>query len=76
MKRNNFDLMDAWIVLVAGGGILILLASPIIGVMKVMTTQQALNEQCGTNYNFFQVATAGDNLSRLCQIKNQTVTIK
>ena len=76
MKRNNFDLMDAWIVLVAGGGILILLASPIIGVMKVMTTQQALNEQCGTHYNFFQVATAGDNLSRLCQIKNQTVTIK
>jgi len=41
-----------------------------------LTTQQALNEQCGTNYNFFQVATAGDNLSRLCQIKNQTVTIK
>jgi hypothetical protein len=76
MKRNNFDFMDAWIVLVAGGGILILLASPIIGVMKVMTTQQALNEQCGTNYTFFQVATAGDNLSRLCQIKNQTVTIK
>jgi hypothetical protein len=76
MKRNNFDFMDAWIVLVAGGGILILLASPIIGVVNVITTQQALNEQCGTHYNFFQVATAGDNLSRLCQIKNQTVTIK
>jgi hypothetical protein len=44
--------------------------------VNVITTQQALNEQCGTNYNFFQVATAGDNLSRLCQIKNQTVTIK
>jgi hypothetical protein len=44
--------------------------------MQVLTTQKALNEQCGTNYNFLQVATAGDNLSRLCQIKNQTVTIK
>jgi hypothetical protein len=76
MKRNNFDLMDAWIVLVAGGAVLILLAAPITGVVRVMTTQQALNEQCGTNYSFFQVATAGDNLSRLCQIKNQTVTIK
>ena len=39
-------------------------------------TQQALNEQCGTNYSLIQVALAGDNLSRLCQIKNQTVTIK
>jgi hypothetical protein len=76
MKRNNFDLMDAWIVLVAGGAVLVITVAPITGVVKVMTTQQALNEQCGTNYNFFQVATAGDNLSRLCQIKNQTVTIK
>jgi hypothetical protein len=76
MKRNNFDFMDAWTVLIVGTTVLVLLAAPITGVMKVITTQQALNEQCGTNYNFFQVATAGDNLSRLCQIKNQTVTIK
>jgi hypothetical protein len=76
MKRNNFDFMDAWMVFVAGGAVLVIIVAPITGVMKVITTQQALNEQCGTNYNFFQVATAGDNLSRLCQIKNQTVTIK
>jgi hypothetical protein len=76
MKRNNFDFMDAWTVLIVGTAVLVLLAAPITGVVNVITTQQALNEQCGTNYNFFQVATAGDNLSRLCQIKNQTVTIK
>jgi hypothetical protein len=76
MKRNNFDFMDAWTVLIVGTTVLVLLAAPITGVVNVITTQQALNEQCGTNYNFFQVATAGDNLSRLCQIKNQTVTIK
>jgi hypothetical protein len=76
MKRNNFDFMDAWSVLIVVSVGFVLLAAPIIGVMKVITTQQALNEQCGTHYNFFQVATAGDNLSRLCQIKNQTVTIK
>jgi hypothetical protein len=51
MKRNNFDLMDAWIVLVAGGAVLVITVAPIIGVMKVITTQQALNEQCGTHYN-------------------------
>jgi hypothetical protein len=76
MKRNNFDFVDAWTVLIVGTTVLVLLAAPITGVVNVITTQQALNEQCGTNYNFFQVATAGDNLSRLCQIKNQTVTIK
>jgi hypothetical protein len=76
MKRNNFDFFDAWTILIVGGVVLVLFAAPITGVMKVITTQQVLNEQCGTNYNFFQVATAGDNLSRLCQIKNQTVTIK
>jgi len=71
MKRNNFDFMDAYIaVITVGVFLVVLLAAPITGVMKVITTQQALNEQCGTNYNFFQVATAGDNLSRLCQIKN------
>ena len=76
MKHNNFDFMDAWIAVIAAGAVLVIIAAPITGVMKVITTQQALNEQCGTHYNFFQVATAGDNLSRLCQIKNQTVTIK
>jgi hypothetical protein len=76
MKRNNFDFTDAWIAVITGGAVLVLLAAPITGVMQVLTTQKALNEQCGTHYNFLQVATAGDNLSRLCQIKNQTVTVK
>jgi hypothetical protein len=43
---------------------------------RVITTQQALNQECKTNYNFIQVALSGDNLARLCQIKNQTITIK
>ena len=76
MKNNNFDFFDAWIAVMFSVGVLVIISAPIVGFMKITTTQQALNEQCGTNYNFFQVATAGDNLSRLCQIKNQTVTIK
>ena len=49
---------------------------PITFIMKTTTTQQALNKECKTSYSFIQVATAGDNLSRLCQIKQQTITIK
>ena len=73
MKKNNFDLFDILTVVVI---IVILFGAPTIGVLKVITTQQALNQQCGTNYNFIQVALSGDNLSRLCQIKNQTITVK
>ena len=76
MKNNNFDFFDTWIAVMFGIGVLVIISAPIVGFLKVATTQQAINEQCGTNYTFFQVATAGDNLSRLCQIKNQTVTIK
>jgi len=73
MKRNIFDFSDILILIAI---VVMLIGAPTIGVLRVMTTQQALNEQCGTNYNFIQVALSGDNLSRLCQIKNQTVTIK
>jgi len=49
---------------------------PATFIIETITTQQALNQECKTNYSFLQVAVAGDNLSRLCQIKQQTVTIK
>lgn len=43
----------------------------IVGVIsKAVTTQQALNQECKTNYSLLQVALAGDNLSRICQLKN------
>lgn len=74
--KSSFDLIDfipTFMVLV---GVLMFVAAPVVGVGKVIATQQALNQECKTNYNFLQVALAGDNLSRLCQIKNQTVTIK
>ena len=54
----------------------VLVGVPLVGIGRVITTQQALNRECKTNYNLLQVALSGDNLSRLCQIKNQTVTIK
>jgi len=56
-------------------GILILVA-PIVGVSRVIVTQQALNQECNTHYSFIQVALAGNNLSRICQLKNQIITIK
>ena len=58
------------------GCIVILLVVSIVGVSRVIVTQQALNQECKTNYSFIQVALAGNNLSRICQIKNQIITIK
>ena len=58
------------------GCIVILLVVSIVGVSRVIVTQQVLNQECKTNYSFIQVALAGNNLSRICQIKNQIITIK
>ena len=78
MKKNNFnfDSSDVVSLLIIAIIVIGFVGVPIAGVFRVITTQQALNQQCGTNYNFIQVALSGDNLSRLCQIKNQTITVK
>ena len=57
-------------------GCVILLVASIVDVSRVIVTQQALNQECNSNYSFIQVALAGNNLSRICQNKNQTITIK
>lgn len=67
------DYITIFIILVF---VLMFVGAPLVGISRVITTQQALNQECKTNYNFIQVALSGDNLARLCQIKNQTVTIK
>ncbi len=68
--------LDPWMVGITAFAVL--LFGGIIGVnlLGFRITQQALNKQCGTDYSLVQVALAGDNLSRLCQIKNQVVTVK
>ena len=70
---KNFDLFQTLTIV---GVVVILLVAPIVGVSRVIVIQQALNQECKTNYSFIQVALAGNNLSRICQIKNQTITIK
>lgn len=77
IKFKNFDFrkVDPIDIMFCLAFVLILFGL-IGGFINVQTTQKALNEQCNTHYTFMQVAFAGDNLSRLCQIKNQTVTIK
>ena len=75
-RKSSFDIsayIPIFIIFVVA---LMFVAAPVVGVGKVIATQKALNQECKTNYNFLQVALAGDNLARLCQIKNQTVTIK
>lgn len=52
------------------------IATPVIGYYRVSTLQKALNQECGTNYSILDVATAGEELQRLCQIKKQEITIR
>ena len=70
---KNFDLFQTLVIV---GVIITFVTAPIVSVSRVIVTQQVLNQECGRNYSFLQVALAGNNLSRICQIKNQTITIK
>jgi hypothetical protein len=67
---------DPWLIFIPAFAVLFFSVAIGVNLFGVRITQQALNEQCGTDYSLIQVALAGDNLSRLCQIKNQTVTVK
>jgi hypothetical protein len=72
----KFDFVD-WIVPIYVVTVLaVITIGPISFFIKTMTIQQALNKQCKTNYSILQVAVAGDNLSRICRMENQTITIK
>lgn len=77
MNRKSFidpkDYMNIFIILAI---VLMFVGAPLVGISRVITTQQALNQECKTNYNLIQVALSGDNLARLCQIKNQQIIIK
>lgn len=73
---KNSDPVDYFVLFVFIFASLLFISTPVILVGKVITTQQTLNQECGSKYTLLQVALAGDNLARLCQIKNQQITIK
>ena len=62
----NFDLDKFILWFFIAGIFLVLGIGPGVFIAKTITTQQALNKECKTNYSFLEVAVAGDNLSRLC----------
>ena len=47
------DYINIFIILVI---VLMFVGAPLVGISRVITTQQALNQECKTNYNFLQVA--------------------
>jgi hypothetical protein len=75
-RKSSFDLFGFIPIFMIFAVALMFVGAPLVGISRVITTQQALNQECKTNYNFLQVALAGDNLARLCQIKNQTIIVK
>lgn len=71
MKSNsNFDTDKIIFIFYAVIILLFIVGGSAVFISKTVTTQQALNQECKTNYSLLQVALAGDNLSRICQLKN------
>jgi len=81
MKFNNrFDFQDFLFnlffvfMLFAVGSVFI--SVPFQVFYSTLATQKAINQQCKTNYTFNEVLFASEDLLKLCQTKQQTITIK
>jgi len=81
MKFNNrFDFQDflftsfsVFMMLVASS---VFISIPFQVFYSTLVTQKAINKQCKTDYTFKEVLFANEDLLKLCQIKQQTITIK
>jgi hypothetical protein len=54
----------------------IIISIPVNSIIGTMSRQRIVNEQCDSNYSFIDIAFNGDSIERLCQVKQQTITIK
>ena len=77
---NRFDLEDflcnlffVFMLLIVSVGFI---SIPFHVFYGTQTTQKAINKQCKTNYTFKEVLAASKDLLKLCQTKQQTITIK
>jgi hypothetical protein len=81
MKFNNqFDFQDflfnsffVFMMLAVGS---VFISVPFQVFYSTLATQKAINEQCKTDYTFKEVLFASEDLLKLCQTKQQTITIK
>ena len=81
MKFNNrFDFQDflfnsffVFMMFVVGS---VFISVPFQVFYSTLATQKAINEQCKTDYTFKEVLFASEDLLKLCQTKQQTITIK
>jgi hypothetical protein len=81
MKFNNrfdfqvflFNLFFVFMMLAVGS---VFISVPFRVFYSTLATQKAINKQCKTDYTFKEVLFASEDLLKLCQTKQQTITIK
>lgn len=71
---NDFDFVVERMVAVFC--VAVLIGGPIGMWYSAGVEQKAINAQCGTNYSQLDVMFGGGNLTELCRIKNQQLTVK
>jgi len=54
----------------------LLILTPIFSWQSAGTVAKQLNSQCGTHYTQYEVFVSGKELTELCRISNQTLTVK
>ena len=78
--NNRFDfedfLLNSFIVFTMLMVLVAFISLPFKLFYSTQATQKAINKQCKTDYTFGEVLFASDDLLKLCQTKQQTITIK
>lgn len=73
---SNFDPIDFFVPALVLFTVVGFLSVPVSGYFRAVSLQQILNTECKGNYSLMDVALNSDALVKVCQINNQTVTIK
>lgn len=73
MKNSSIDLIFIIVPILIGLTFVII---PVSGFYRATTLQKTINQECNTNYSLIEVALNGNDLIKLCKVKNQTVIIK
>ena len=58
-----------------GSLVLVFVGIPVSAWYSAGVEQKAINTECGTNYSRLDVLLSRDNLTELCRIKNQQLTL-
>ena len=71
--NHGYTMVELFISIVV---VILFIGTPFLTIASANNRATVINQQCNTNYSATDMLLNGDTIERLCQVKEQTVTIK